>query len=141
MLGVQQVIRLLQQRLHGSGSTQIEVVVVQPGFIPSTALSRHSPWSSRLLTQTVLPLFSPVFPFITSLSKGADTVLDACVCPFDRFSPAAGETDVKPAQEAGPVAFLAVGKDRHILPLDKRTEDEALSRRWWPAIVEEDWSS
>ncbi|CAO1620336.1 unnamed protein product [Parajaminaea phylloscopi] len=160
LLGVQQMIRLLQKRMRGSAGAKIEVVVVQPGFVPNTGLNREAPWLRRLFMQNVFPWLP--FPFITTVHEGATNIVDACVQPLSSFLISAdgnapqqhgGSTETE-RQDArhGDVTWLdadcnAIDGVRKALIArkglreapDGRTEDATLVERWWPSVVADEW--
>lgn len=64
----------LDRILRAKGST-IRVNTICPGFVPTTRLSRNSPFLIRMLMHTILPFFS----FTVSLDQASQWVLEACL--------------------------------------------------------------
>ncbi|EPQ26477.1 uncharacterized protein PFL1_05799 [Pseudozyma flocculosa PF-1] len=150
MLGIRAYRRKLAQTLeqHGKSSHRaVDIVVVQPGFVPSTGLSRETGWLSRLAMSYILPLF----PFATSPTQAGSWIARACYVDLDQDAataqtPAAshdGDTDGDDADgwtsNEGTVRAALLekaGPDQAFARPDKRTADVTLQDKWWPTTCD-----
>ncbi|GAA5883054.1 hypothetical protein JCM16303_006812 [Sporobolomyces ruberrimus] len=76
----------LSQELAKEGS-QVDIVGVSPGFVPTTGLSRDSPWWQRLWMKWVIYYF----PFCSTEEQGARKILE-CFNDFLLENPFPSET-------------------------------------------------
>ncbi|GAA6039575.1 hypothetical protein JCM8097_008401 [Rhodosporidiobolus ruineniae] len=66
-----------------------DVLAVSPGFVPSTALSRESPWAGRWLMRNVV---ARVAPFAVTEEEGAKRLLRALPPPFSLPRPSSSSS-------------------------------------------------
>ncbi|PWN39654.1 hypothetical protein IE81DRAFT_326307 [Ceraceosorus guamensis] len=146
ILGARKLAEQLEEQLTLKGGDAVapELVIVQPGFVPSTGLARSSPLSTRLFMKafSYLPL-----SFIESEMGAGETLLKALSAPLSSLqathTPDARTADQlsqlneqgspirwtpKDARVQGAMIVRGGGLD---LP-DPRTENEALQQTWWP---------
>ncbi|PWN18904.1 hypothetical protein BCV69DRAFT_52908 [Microstroma glucosiphilum] len=148
MLGVQRLLKELQSlplprgftsaqidssSSSSSSSPRIEVIAVQPGFIPSTGLSRETSPLARIATLWILPFLAPLVSFIATPEEGGEMLLRACTRPVDEISAGVRKTLLVRgrAREGGQRAE----RQRP----DVRSEDEGLMEEWWPDVVRREW--
>ncbi|CAO1613273.1 unnamed protein product [Sympodiomycopsis kandeliae] len=139
-LGVDYLARLLRKQFQGETDAKIEVVVVQPGFIPNTGLTRESAWSTRLSMSYVLPLL-PV-SFITTVEKGAENLSLALSRPLTSFAWSKENCEKKETTtwdgetvKDGLRTALIVKDALKEVP-DSRAQDEELGKKWWPSVAQ-----
>ncbi len=91
MLGIRALRRRIEDILKEQGvpAGLVEVVVVQPGFVPQTGLSRES----SLLTRFAMSYLLPWAPFATSLDDAGKYIADACTIDLP------AETSSEPGSE------------------------------------------
>lgn len=137
MLGVRAFRRRLEAALESASvpTGKVEVVVVQPGFVPQTALCRES----GLLTRFAMSYLLPWAPFATSADAAGRYIANACTTDLSAEESGAEEG----TQESGEFhsqtsrvrsALLEVhAKKQRFGTLDPRTADIELQEKWWPA--------
>ncbi|KAN0063304.1 hypothetical protein ACQY0O_004468 [Thecaphora frezii] len=136
MLGIRAYRRRLAEALKQQGkrdASGVDIVVVQPGFVPQTGLSRETGWTSRLAMNYVLPLM----PFATSPVQAGEWIARACCVDLDEASSSAGaEPDGWSANGSLVRAALLEksGSEQAFGKLDERTANVALQDQWWPSI-------
>ncbi|CBQ71773.1 conserved hypothetical protein [Sporisorium reilianum SRZ2] len=136
MLGV----RALRRRIEGSlkaaavPSNRVEVVVVQPGFVPQTALCREPGLVTRLAMSYVLPWA----PFATSLDDAGKYIADACTIDLSAAEERPDEQDGFHSKDTlVRSALLEVhAKKQRFGALDSRTADIQLQEQWWPSACD-----
>ncbi|PWN54374.1 hypothetical protein IE53DRAFT_404174 [Violaceomyces palustris] len=159
MVGIRSYRRRLEVHLGRSSSVEvieqtvprIEVVAVQPGFVPQTGLSRESSLLKRLVMTYLLPLM----PFATSLDDAGDCVAQACYRPLQDFptttttNASTGKPGADPSRnqdgynddgwaddvESGVKSRLLAKKEGVLVSLspDPRAGDLRLQEKWWPS--------
>lgn len=133
MLGVRALRRRIEETLKAASvpAGSVEVVVVQPGFVPQTALCRESGLLTRLAMSYVLPWA----PFTTSLEDAGKYIADACTIDLPASEAESKDQDGFHSQAAVVrSALLEVHtKKQRLGTLDPRTGDVELQDKWWPA--------
>lgn len=139
MLGIRALRRRIEDILKEQGvpAGLVEVVVVQPGFVPQTGLSRES----SLLTRFAMSYLLPWAPFATSLDDAGKYIADACTIdlPAETSSEPGSEEQDGFHSQNGLVrsALLKVhAKKQRFGTLDLRTGDISLQDKWWPAACD-----
>lgn len=136
MLGVRALRRRIEEALIAATvpAGSVEVVVVQPGFVPQTGLSRETGFLSRLAMSYVLPWA----PFATSLEDAGKYIADACTIDLPASEADSNDEDGFHSQQAiVPSALLEVhAKKQRFGTLDPRTGDIDLQEKWWPAACD-----
>lgn len=158
MLGVQRLLKQLQclphPSTHASSSSssssrpRIELIAVQPGFIPSTGLSRETSPLARFATRWVLPLLAPLVSFIATPGEGGEMLLRACTRPVretplderEGFAPAEGwEGEVRKGVRKTLLVRSRGGQRAERQRPDLRSEKARLMEEWWPEVVRREW--
>ncbi|KAJ9478366.1 Short-chain dehydrogenase [Pseudozyma hubeiensis] len=133
MLGVRALRQRLQDALEAAKAPagSVEIVVVQPGFVPQTGLCRDSGLLTRLAMSYVLPWA----PFATSLDDAGRYIADACTIDLSESEAQEEEQDGFLSRDSlVPSALLEVrAKKQRFGTLDSRTADTQLQEKWWPA--------
>ncbi|KAF6767107.1 NAD(P)-binding domain protein [Kalmanozyma brasiliensis GHG001] len=136
MLGVRALRRRIDEALQAASvpAGSVEVVVVQPGFVPQTALCRESGLMTRLAMSYVLPWA----PFTTSLEDAGKYIADACTIDLPASEAGTNKHDGFHSQDTVVrSALLEVhAKKQRFGTLDPRTGDIELQDKWWPAACE-----
>lgn len=136
MLGVRALRRRLEEDFEKRRVPRgrVEVVVVQPGFVPQTQLCRESGLMTRLAMSYILPWA----PFATSLEDAGTYIANACT--IDLAPPQTEEQADGFHSSTGAVvqsALLEVhAKGQRFGTLDARTADVQLQDKWWPAACD-----
>ncbi|KAE8215902.1 hypothetical protein CF327_g872 [Tilletia walkeri] len=172
-LGVRKFIRLLEQALEArasqSGSSSIEarpwnpmeVVLVQPGFIPTTGLNREATLPARILTSYLLPNMPGTSSFVSTLQEGAEVLAAALSWPLQQarsdgghvqhgFEVESVKEDLAPAEgwvgqstQAADQTLITkalVVKGKVLQRPDDRTDNIELQDRWWPSrLCRSEW--
>lgn len=137
MLGVRALRRRLQDALKAAAVPvgSVEIVVVQPGFVPQTGLCRDSGLLTRLAMSYVLPWA----PFATSLDDAGRYIADGCTIDLSSCDVQVEDADGFHSQDTlVPSALLEVhAKKQRFGTLDSRTSDVQLQERWWPAACDQ----
>ncbi|KAK0563731.1 hypothetical protein OC844_002069 [Tilletia horrida] len=167
VLGVRKFLRQLEFALaqraslsegsDGQGRTwnEMEVVLVQPGFIPTTGLTREASLPTRILTTYLLPNMPGTSSFVSTLQQGAEVLAAALSWPLQLRQEAEAvdmdqpgfpieqqRADLAPADgwlggpsiSSAPIRALVV-KGKVLQRPDERTDDEDLQDRWWPVLL------
>jgi hypothetical protein len=118
--------RLARQLSASHPSTSLQLVAVQPGFVPTTGLGRQASLFARagMYAMSYLPL-----PFLESEEKAGETLCNALVKPLEAFE---RDPTAPQAAQAG-VSETWLVKGGKVARPDERTGDEALQDKWWPA--------
>ncbi|SNX83340.1 uncharacterized protein MEPE_02047 [Melanopsichium pennsylvanicum] len=136
MLGIRALRRRLEDALKHEGVPpgSVEVVVVQPGFVPQTGLSRES----GLLTRFAMSYVLPWAPFATSLDDAGKYIADACTVELQSAHAHKEEQDgFHSPQSIVRSALLEVRAKKQLFgTLDARTGDIELQDKWWPAACD-----
>ncbi|CAD6946001.1 unnamed protein product [Tilletia controversa] len=165
-LGVRKFIRLLEQALqaralqpgsshiHARSWNEMEVVLVQPGFIPTTGLSREATLPTRILTSYLLPIMPGTSSFVSTLEEGAEVLAAALSWPLqqahthdgqpqhgfeiesaqERLIPAPGWVgSPSQASDEPSLTKALVAKGKVLQRPDERTDNVDLQDRWWPS--------
>ena len=136
MLGVRALRRRLQKSLQAMSvpSGSVEVVIVQPGFVPQTGLSRET----GLLTRFAMSYILPWAPFTTSLDDAGKYIADACTIDLSAAAEQPDDDDGFHSQgNLVRAALLEVhAKKQRFGRLDPRTAHLSLQERWWPAACD-----
>lgn len=135
MLGVRSLRRRIEQALKQARveEASVQVVVVQPGFVPQTALCRES----GLLTRFAMSYVLPWAPFATSLDDAGKYIAHACTINLP-VTEAQGQQDgFHSSKGVVPSALFEVHqKKQRFATLDSRTADVQLQEKWWPAACD-----
>ncbi|SPO23034.1 uncharacterized protein UTRI_01712 [Ustilago trichophora] len=136
MLGVRALRRRIEQVLKAKSVPQgsVEVVVVQPGFVPQTGLSRES----GLLTRFAMSYVLPWAPFTTSLEDAGTYIANACTVDLSTSDIQSEDADGFHSQNSlARSALLEVhAKKQRFGKLDSRSADIELQEQWWPAACD-----
>ena len=133
MLGVRALRRRIENSLRVAGvpADRVEVVVVQPGFVPQTALCREA----GMLTRFAMSFVIPWTPFATSLEDAGKYIATACTTDLAASEISSEVQDGFHSQDTlVRSALLEVhAKKQRFGTLDPRTADIELQDRWWPS--------
>ncbi|CDR88664.1 uncharacterized protein SPSC_05268 [Sporisorium scitamineum] len=136
MLGVRALRRRIDDSLKAAEvpSDRVEVVVVQPGFVPQTALCRES----GLLTRFAMSYVLPWAPFATRLDDAGKYIADACTIDLSAAEARSDEQDGFHSHDTlVRSALLEVHAEKQRFGiLDPRTADMQLQERWWPSACD-----
>lgn len=136
MLGVRAIRRRIQDALEAAAAPagSVEVVVVQPGFVPQTGLCRDS----NLVTRFAMSYVLPWAPFATSPNAAGKFIADACTMDLSASPLQAEDEDGFHAKDGlVPSALLEVrAKNQCFGTLDPCTADIQLQEQWWPAACD-----
>ncbi|TKY86713.1 hypothetical protein EX895_004353 [Sporisorium graminicola] len=136
MLGVRALRHRIEASLKAAAvpSDRVEVVVVQPGFVPQTGLSRES----SLLTRFAMSYVLPWAPFTTSLDDAGKYIADACIIDLSSSEVQSDGQDGFHSQDTHVrSALLEVhARKQRFGTLDPRTADVQLQQRWWPSACD-----
>lgn len=136
MLGVRALCRRIEATLSAMSVPpgMVEVVVVQPGFVPQTGLTRESGFVTRMAMAYLMPWA----PFATTLEDAGRYIANACTVDLSSFNTT---DDDHTEQQDGfgakdrlvRSALLEVrNKQQQFGTLDPRTADVDLQEKWWP---------
>ncbi|PWZ00724.1 hypothetical protein BCV70DRAFT_175110, partial [Testicularia cyperi] len=144
MLGIRAFRRKLEQALLSSPADHadpsrsrsapgygIEIVIVQPGFVPQTGLARETSWFGRLVMSYLLPLAL----FTTSLDQAGRYIAQACYPSSVSAWSKQHEDDGFHSPHSHVRAALLQQKNGSQLfaTLDQRSADIQLQEKWWPS--------
>lgn len=141
MLGIRALRRRIEEALKKISVPEgsIEVVVVQPGFVPQTGLARESGLLSRLAMWYLLPHA----PFATSLKDAGQYIANACTVDLPTSADeVAGEQSTSQDGFGDQASFVRSAmlevhaKQQRFGTPDPRTADIALQDKWWPAACD-----
>lgn len=138
MLGIRALRRRMDDYVRNHGlnvpTGAVEIVVVQPGFVPQTGLSRESSLIGRIAMTYLLPWA----PFATRLEDAGEYIAKACYVDLDQASQVDAENAADGFSSADTIvrgALLEVkNKQQQFGEPDIRTADIELQEKWWPCV-------
>ncbi len=139
MLGVRALRRRLEEDFEKQDVPRgrVEVVVVQPGFVPQTQLCRESGLMARLAMSYILPWA----PFTTRLEDAGTYIANACTIDLPP-SQTEQQDGFHSTEAVVQSALLEVhAKSQRFGTLDARTADVQLQDKWWPAACDASWNN